>query len=226
MKLIYSSKIKMWLIPGVAGLGHYKNRAEKQRTAESGAGSSSAVLNTARLEGQAVCKTERLQTISTPLGPYDKNYSRKRLREHSLDRTDSELFRNDNRFIVWNIKLELRRKLSIVGLLSSSLPETFPGLEQPLSISGQHALVLVHSQPPHTPAVHVFRELHTAGPQQPKCPEHTSKEALDSQLALFCSSLTSLHFKLHGSWFYRLSLVFKRPNHKRHHWFYKCRNLA
>ncbi|XP_073345348.1 KAT8 regulatory NSL complex subunit 1 isoform X4 [Pagrus major] len=70
-------------------LGHYKNRAEKPRTADSSVGSSSAVLNTARLEGQAVCKTERLQTLSTPLGPFDKNYSRKRLREHSLDRTDS-----------------------------------------------------------------------------------------------------------------------------------------
>lgn len=85
-------------------LGHYKNRAEKPRTAESGVGggggggggssssggsSSTAVLNTARLEGQAVCKTERLQALSTPLGPYDKNYSRKRLREHSMDRTDS-----------------------------------------------------------------------------------------------------------------------------------------
>lgn len=55
--------------------------------------SSGAVLNAARLEGhQAVCKTERLQGLSTPLGPYDKNYSRKRLREHSLDRTDSESF--------------------------------------------------------------------------------------------------------------------------------------
>ncbi|XP_073345344.1 KAT8 regulatory NSL complex subunit 1 isoform X1 [Pagrus major] len=73
----------------VSGLGHYKNRAEKPRTADSSVGSSSAVLNTARLEGQAVCKTERLQTLSTPLGPFDKNYSRKRLREHSLDRTDS-----------------------------------------------------------------------------------------------------------------------------------------
>ncbi|XP_028423605.1 KAT8 regulatory NSL complex subunit 1 isoform X2 [Perca flavescens] len=76
----------------VAGLSHYKNRAEKQRTADSSVGSSSsssAVLNTARLEGQAVCKLERLQGLSTPLGPYDKNYSRKRLREHSLDRTDT-----------------------------------------------------------------------------------------------------------------------------------------
>uniref|UniRef100_A0A3B4Z677 KAT8 regulatory NSL complex subunit 1 n=1 Tax=Stegastes partitus TaxID=144197 RepID=A0A3B4Z677_9TELE len=83
-------------------LGHYKNRAEKPRTVDSsvgssssggggggGVGGSSAVLNTARLEGQAVCKTERLQTLSSPLGPYDKNYSRKRLREHSLDRADS-----------------------------------------------------------------------------------------------------------------------------------------
>ncbi|KAE8283856.1 KAT8 regulatory NSL complex subunit 1 NSL complex protein NSL1 Non-specific lethal 1-like protein [Larimichthys crocea] len=72
-------------------LGHYKNRAEKPRTADSGVGgsSSSAVLNTPRLEGQAVCKTERLQAISTPLGPFDKNYSRKRLREHSLDRADT-----------------------------------------------------------------------------------------------------------------------------------------
>lgn len=58
-------------------------------------GSSSAVLNTARLEGQAVCKTERLQTLSTPLGPFDKNYSRKRLREHSLDRTDCESFMSE-----------------------------------------------------------------------------------------------------------------------------------
>ncbi|TMS22417.1 KAT8 regulatory NSL complex subunit 1 [Larimichthys crocea] len=72
-------------------LGHYKNRAEKPRTADSSVGgsSSSAVLNTPRLEGQAVCKTERLQAISTPLGPFDKNYSRKRLREHSLDRADT-----------------------------------------------------------------------------------------------------------------------------------------
>ncbi|XP_053196772.1 KAT8 regulatory NSL complex subunit 1-like isoform X2 [Scomber japonicus] len=74
-------------------LGHFKNRAEKPRTVDSSAGggssSSSAVLNTARLEGQAVCKTERLQGLSTPLGPYDKNYSRKRLREPSLDRADS-----------------------------------------------------------------------------------------------------------------------------------------
>lgn len=57
-----------------------------------GGSSSSAVLNTARLEGQPGCKTERLQALSTPLGPFDKNYSRKRLREHSLDRTDCECF--------------------------------------------------------------------------------------------------------------------------------------
>lgn len=79
------------VVSGVVGLGHYKNRAEKPRTVESSVGSSSsAVLNTARLEGQAVCKIERLQAHSTPLGPFDKNYSRKRLREHSLDRTDCE----------------------------------------------------------------------------------------------------------------------------------------
>ncbi|XP_047464865.1 KAT8 regulatory NSL complex subunit 1-like isoform X2 [Mugil cephalus] len=81
-----------------AGLGHYKNRAEKPRTVDGsmgggggGGGSSGGggVLSTARLEGQAVCKTDRLQGLSTPLGPYDKNYSRKRLREHSLDRSDS-----------------------------------------------------------------------------------------------------------------------------------------
>ena len=80
------------LSAGVAGLGHYKNRAEKLRPVDSsGGGSSSAVLNAARLEGQAVYKAERLQGLSTPhLVPYDKNYSRKRLREHSLDRTDSE----------------------------------------------------------------------------------------------------------------------------------------
>lgn len=74
-------------------LGHNKNRAEKTRTVDGSmggvSGSSGAVMNTTRLEGQAVCKTERLQAISTPLGPYDKNYSRKRLREHSLDRADS-----------------------------------------------------------------------------------------------------------------------------------------
>lgn len=85
----------MWPFPGVAGLGHYKNRAEKPRTADSSVGSTSAVLNTARLEGQAVCKTERLQALSTPLGPFDKNYSRKRLREHSLDRTDCESSMNE-----------------------------------------------------------------------------------------------------------------------------------
>ncbi|KAM9837657.1 KAT8 regulatory NSL complex subunit 1-like isoform 2-T2 [Aulostomus maculatus] len=70
-------------------LSHYKNRAEKPRTMDGGVGSSSSVLGASRLEGQAVCKTERLQGLSTPLGPYDRNYSRKRLREHSLERTDS-----------------------------------------------------------------------------------------------------------------------------------------
>ncbi|XP_069560599.1 KAT8 regulatory NSL complex subunit 1-like isoform X1 [Brachyistius frenatus] len=75
-------------------LGHYKNRAEKPRAADGGVGvggssSGGGMLNTPRLEGQTVCKMERLQGLSTPLGPYDKNYSRKRLREHSLDRADS-----------------------------------------------------------------------------------------------------------------------------------------
>lgn len=64
-------------------LGHYKSR-EKQRSAES---SSSAVLPS-RLDAPSVCKSERLQT-STPLGPYDKSFSRKRLREHSLERSDT-----------------------------------------------------------------------------------------------------------------------------------------
>ncbi|XP_041830388.1 KAT8 regulatory NSL complex subunit 1-like isoform X3 [Melanotaenia boesemani] len=73
----------------VAGLSHFKNRSEKPRTLDSGVGSSSAVLSTARLEGQAGCKTERLHGLSTSLGPYDRNYSRKRIREHSLDRTDT-----------------------------------------------------------------------------------------------------------------------------------------
>lgn len=76
-------------------MGH-KRSAEKSRTVDSsvgggGGGGSSGVMNAARLEGQAVCKTERLQAISTPLGPYDKNYSRKRIREHSLERADCEL---------------------------------------------------------------------------------------------------------------------------------------
>ncbi|XP_072230113.1 KAT8 regulatory NSL complex subunit 1-like isoform X3 [Leuresthes tenuis] len=70
-------------------LGHFKNRSEKPRAADGSAGGGSGVLSAARLEGQAGCKTERLHGLSTPLGPYDKNYSRKRLREHSLDRTDS-----------------------------------------------------------------------------------------------------------------------------------------
>uniref|UniRef100_A0A8C7ZJL9 PEHE domain-containing protein n=1 Tax=Oryzias sinensis TaxID=183150 RepID=A0A8C7ZJL9_9TELE len=62
----------------------------KQRTLDGNmAGGSGGLLGAARLEGQAGCKTERLHTLSTPLGPYDKSYSRKRLREHSLERTDS-----------------------------------------------------------------------------------------------------------------------------------------
>ncbi|MEQ2196330.1 hypothetical protein XENOCAPTIV_014772 [Xenoophorus captivus] len=74
------------------GLSHYKNRIDKQRTVDGSLGSnssSSAVLSMPRLDNQGGCKTERLHTLSTPLGPYDKNYSRKRLREHSLDRADT-----------------------------------------------------------------------------------------------------------------------------------------
>ncbi|XP_056152903.1 KAT8 regulatory NSL complex subunit 1 [Lampris incognitus] len=69
-------------------LGHYKSRSDKPRTVESSVGGSSAVLGTARLESQALCKAERLQALSSPSGPYDKSYSRKRLREHSLERID------------------------------------------------------------------------------------------------------------------------------------------
>ncbi|XP_054613753.1 KAT8 regulatory NSL complex subunit 1-like [Dunckerocampus dactyliophorus] len=53
-------------------LGHYKSRADKLRTLESSA---------------AACKTERLH--AAPLGPYERNYSRKRLREPLLDTSDS-----------------------------------------------------------------------------------------------------------------------------------------
>ncbi|KAK2820091.1 hypothetical protein Q5P01_023050 [Channa striata] len=120
-------------------LGHYKNRAEKQRTVDASIGSSSAVLNTARLEGQAVCKTERLQALSTPLGPYDKNYSRKRLREHSLDRTDTspKLFLESSSpcqtlaNVHSSIHSPLTRQLSTssenstpLGLSSQSVPST------------------------------------------------------------------------------------------------------
>ncbi|XP_061667233.1 KAT8 regulatory NSL complex subunit 1-like isoform X2 [Syngnathoides biaculeatus] len=51
-------------------LGHYKSRADKSRTPE------------------GACKTERLHAVSTAPGPYDRNFSRKRLREPSLDRSD------------------------------------------------------------------------------------------------------------------------------------------
>ncbi|XP_028990053.1 KAT8 regulatory NSL complex subunit 1-like isoform X2 [Betta splendens] len=67
-------------------LGHYKNRAEKQRTVESGAGSSGGA---GRAEAQAACRAERLQALSSALGPYDKSYGRKRPRETSLDRSDT-----------------------------------------------------------------------------------------------------------------------------------------
>lgn len=77
-----------WLFS--AGLGHYKNRAEKQRMMDGAMSSSTSVLHTPRMEAQSLCKAERLQALNTPLGPYDRNYSRKRLREHSLERTDCE----------------------------------------------------------------------------------------------------------------------------------------
>lgn len=163
-----------WCTPGVAGLGH-KRSAEKSRTVDSsvGGGGSSGVMNAARLEGQAVCKTERLQAISTPLGPYDKNYSRKRIREHSLERADCELHvcSRDG----FNLRSHQWTRLTFPFFLSSSLPQTLHGLEHPLHDSSQHALV--PAQPPNTPAVHIFRELCAAGPEQPECPEHACKDA-------------------------------------------------
>lgn len=80
-----------WLFS--AGLGHYKNRAEKQRMMDGAMSSSTSVLHTPRLEAQSLCKAERLQALNTPLGPYDRNYSRKRLREHSLERPDCEFLK-------------------------------------------------------------------------------------------------------------------------------------
>lgn len=77
-----------WLFS--AGLGHYKNRAEKQRMMDGAMSSSTSVLHTSRLEAPSLCKAERLQALNTPLGPYDRNYGRKRLREHSLERPDCE----------------------------------------------------------------------------------------------------------------------------------------
>ncbi|CAG03021.1 unnamed protein product [Tetraodon nigroviridis] len=71
-------------------LGHYKNRAEKQRMMDGAMSSSTSVLHTSRLEAPSLCKAERLQALNSPLGPYDRNYGRKRLREHSLERPDCE----------------------------------------------------------------------------------------------------------------------------------------
>lgn len=56
--------------------------------------SSTSVLHTPRLEGQSLCKAERLQSMNTSLGPYDRSYSRKRLREHSLERMDCEFLKH------------------------------------------------------------------------------------------------------------------------------------
>jgi len=120
-----------------------------------------------RLEGQAVCKSERLQggLSTSSLGPYDKNYGRKRLREHALDRTDSES--------PPGASVVSRGPGSPLTCLSpsSSLPQTLHGLERRLSSAGQHAPVA--PQPLHTPAVHVVGELHAAGPRHA---EHTRKQ--------------------------------------------------
>ncbi|XP_024858609.1 KAT8 regulatory NSL complex subunit 1 [Kryptolebias marmoratus] len=98
-------------------LSHYKNRVEKQRSDGGGSSSSGGgVLSTPRLDNQAGCKTERLHGLSTPLGPYDKNYGRKRVREPSLDRADT------------SPKLFLDS-----GSLCSTLANTHPPLHSPLT---------------------------------------------------------------------------------------------
>ncbi|XP_038847466.1 KAT8 regulatory NSL complex subunit 1 [Salvelinus namaycush] len=71
-------------------LSHYKSRAEKQqRRQHHHLDGNGGVLSAARLEGQALCKAERLlHGLPSPsTGPYDRSYSRKRPREHLLDRT-------------------------------------------------------------------------------------------------------------------------------------------
>ncbi|XP_010862718.1 KAT8 regulatory NSL complex subunit 1 isoform X2 [Esox lucius] len=71
-------------------LSHYKSRAEKlQRRHHHHLEGSGAVLSAARLEGQALCKAERLlHSLPSPsAGPYDRAYCRKRPREHLLDRS-------------------------------------------------------------------------------------------------------------------------------------------
>lgn len=135
-----------------------------------GAMSSSTVLHTPRLEGQSLCKAERLQALNTPLGPYDRSYSRKRLREHSLERTDCEFLRRGT----------LTQK-SVISksdrpLMFCSLSQNLPGLEHPLPDTDQHALCT--SQPPPSPTLHVFRERHASGCWQPEHLKHTRTEAI------------------------------------------------
>lgn len=156
-----------------AGLSHYKNRIDKQRTVDGSMGSSSsALLSMPRLDNQGGCKTERLHTLSTPLGPYDKNYSRKRLREHSLERADSEFPLTHPHIDVLEFETQ---QLHLCVFTLHSLPETFPGHKQPLHNTGQHTLIA--SQPSDAPAVHVVRYLHTARHRQPGRLQHTGKDA-------------------------------------------------
>lgn len=116
----------------VAGLSHYKNRVEKQRAG--------GVLSAPRLDNQAGCKTERLHGLS---GPYDKNYGRKRVREPSLDRTDSESLRSGTpvrtRLVCGSLTLLLLGPpVSPKLFLDSSspcttLPNMHPALHSPLT---------------------------------------------------------------------------------------------
>lgn len=156
-----------WLFS--AGLGHYKNRAEKQRMMDGAMSSSTSVLHTPRLEGQGLCKAERLQAPTTPLGPYDRSYSRKRLREHSLERADCE-------FTSGTVAHKAVCHQSERPLLSRSLSQNLPGLQRPLPDTDQHAHCT--SQPPPPPTLHVFRERHASGCWQPGHPEHTCTEAI------------------------------------------------
>lgn len=131
--------------------------------------SSTSVLHTPRLEGQSLCKAERLQALNAPLGPYDRSYSRKRLREHSLERTDCEFLRRGavtQRSVV---------SKSDRPLMFRSLSQNLPGLEHPLPDTDQHALCT--SQPPPSPTLHVFRERHASGCWQPEHLKHTRTEA-------------------------------------------------
>lgn len=160
-----------WLFS--AGLGHYKNRAEKQRMmdgAMSSSSSSTSALHAPRSEAPSLCKAERLQALNTPLGPYDRNYGRKRLREHSLERADCECLED------WTSAQKSSALSSLNSpLVSCSLPQDLCGLERPLSATDQPALCT--SQPPPSPTLHVLRERHASGCRQPEHLEHTCTEA-------------------------------------------------